>query len=209
VSFGWSELFAGNRFWAPVSEAALLEAGRAAGLSGGMTLVEASCGNGAVSVFFAEEFHVYARGVEADPVFLEDAKTLAGRSPAHNRVRFFMDDVVGPVDLHLSLRRPSAAPPGCARMLIGRFRADEAALAGEFPVALADPPGQVAWVRAATPLEWERYYAPQERALRRYKRSLKRGEALSPVALAAERQISAFRSNGAQVRYELMVVEAS
>jgi len=208
VSFGWNELFAGNRFLVPVSEAALLEAGRAAGLTGGMTLLETSCGNGAASVFLAEEFHLYARGIESSvPELLEGARALAERSHASNRVRFFIDDVAGPVDVLLCLRQSPAARPGCGRLLLGRYRAESAELADVFPVAPAEPPGSVVWRRAATPLEWERFYGPQERALRRYKRSLAPGDPISPVALAADRQIGAFRSHGAQIRYELMVIE--
>ncbi len=81
-------------------------------------------------------------------------------------------------------------------MLVGRFVTD-----GDD----SDPPvGEVIWRRAATPLEWERYYAPQERALRAYRQRLKPGDEVSPIALAAGQQIDAFRSS--RVAYELSVV---
>ena len=207
MSFGWCDLYSGNRFWVPVSEAALLEAGEAAGLAGGMTLVETSCGNGAVCVFLAEAFHVYARGIEADPELLAKAVALAGRSPARSRVKFFSDDVTAPVDVVWSVRRPDMHRIPGSRIVVGRYRvAGEAAR--EFPVAFEEPPGHPVWRRDATPLEWERFYEPQERVLRRYRRNLRRGEEVAPIALAADRQIEAFRSQGSQVRYELIVIES-
>ena len=206
MSFGWNELFGGNRFWVPVSEAALLEAGRAADLRGGMTLLEPHCGNGAISVFFAEEFHVYARGVESAADLLEGARALAARSAAGGRVRFRARQLHGPVDVLCALRRP-VADAACRRMLLGRFLADDVGLAKTFPVAPKDPPGTIVWRRSATPLEWERFYDPQERALRRYRRGLRDGEELSSVALAADRQIEAFRSHGNRISYELLVCE--
>ncbi len=198
MPFGWSDLLRGNRFWAPVSESALLDAGHAAELCGGLTLIEVSCGHGAAALFLAEEFHLYARGFDDQGNVIEGAREIAGRSPAARRIRFFHGEPSGPVDAVCSLRRPAAASlvRGGGSLLLGRFMRD-----GE----PADPPGgDVVWRREATPLEWERYCAPQERALRAYRRALKQGDEVSPIALAAAQQIDAFRSS--RVAYELSVV---
>lgn len=212
MSFGWSDLYAGNRFWAPLSEAALLEAGEAAGLSGGMTLLETCCGNGAVSIFLAEEFHVYARGLEAIADAVRCARAAARRSPAAARVRFFHGELepgYGPVDAVCCLRRPTPAVGelvgSSGRVVWGRYVSSHPELRACFPVAEGQPGGIVVWRRQATPLEWERFYTPQERALRRYRRRLGRSGGPSPVAEAAARQIEAFRAHGSRIAYELAV----
>ena len=56
--------------------------------------------------------------------FLEDARALADRSPAQNRVRFFMDEVTGPVDLLLSLQRITAVGQEDSRIRSHHHRAE-------------------------------------------------------------------------------------
>jgi len=127
--FGWVDLFAGTRFLVPVSERALEEAGRAAQMAPGETLVDLKCGNGAVAVFWAETFHVYVRGIAGTAEFVAAAQEHADRSPAKSRLRFFHDDPAhepgqGPVDL-LSLLRGGTPDPGLlgdgGRIVQGRF----------------------------------------------------------------------------------------
>jgi len=220
--FGWPEALSGNRFHAPVSEASLLEAAEAAGLREGHTLLELACGNGAVALFLAESAHAYARGIDACATMIGSARAHASRSTAGRRARFLHDDALhpdalhGPVDLVVSLRGWGAAEvpalrallrPG-GRLLLGCFRCPAnapAELLAAFPVTSATAPGEILWRREASPLEWERYYAPQERALRAYRRQLRDGDAISPVALAIDRQIAAFRAHGGSIAYELTV----
>ncbi|MHC4547575.1 MAG: methyltransferase domain-containing protein [Planctomycetota bacterium] len=218
--FDPNDLYGGSRFMAPLSEASLVEAGRAAGLRAGATLFEVGCGNGAAAVFLAEEFHLYARGLEAADGLLALARGHARRSAARARLRFFAADGLppnaarGPVDVVCVLRgvwSPVAAAlvrPG-GRLLTGRYRLRGESRPSEigefFPVAWDAPEGEVVWRREATPLEWERFLAPQERALRVYRRHLRAGDPLSPVALAADRRIAAFRAHSAHIAYELAV----
>ncbi len=220
--FGWPEALSGNRFHAPVSEASLLEAAAASGLREGDTLLELACGNGAVAIFLAETAHAYVRGIDACATMIESARAHAARSPAGRRARFLHDDAQhpdplhGPVDLLVSLRGWGAAEvpalkallhPG-GRLLLGCFRSPVDAppeVLAAFPVTTEPAPGEVLWRRVASPLEWERFYAPQERALRAYRRLLREGEAISPVALAIDRQIAAFRAHGGSIAYELSV----
>jgi hypothetical protein len=201
LRFGTRELYAGSRFIVPLSEEALLAAGHAAGFRAGGTLVEVGAGNGCVAVFLAEAFHLYVRGFESDPALLDLARANAERSPARRRLRFSAGEADGQGDFVAALRGP--APVVGARLLLGRF---DAPLALGFPAA-ADPPGRVTWRRDATPLEWERYLAPLERSLRAYRALLRPGDAVAPLALAMDEQISAFRARAALVRYELQVVE--
>lgn len=199
--FGPRELYAGSRFLAPLSEEALMEAGRAAGLREGATLFDVGAGNGCAAVFLAEAFHLYVRGIEADPDLLDLARANAARSPARQRIRFSPPETPGPVDFVAALRAPFLPAPGLlrpgGRLLLGRFVAPEGL---GFPV-VEDPPG-VAWRRNATPLEWERFLAPLEMALREHR---KPGDAPAPLAEAATRQIAAFRAHAAVVRYEVLV----
>lgn len=204
--FGPRELYRGSRFLAPLSEEALLEAGRAAGLREGSTLLEVGAGNGCAAIFLAEAFHLYARGVEADPDLLELARANALKSPARQRLRFSPPETHGPVDCVAVLRVPFLPGPALlrpgGRLLLGRFVAPEGL---GFPVG-ADPPGRVAWRRDATPLEWERFLAPLEIALRA--RRAEEGSGGPSFAEAVERQIASFRAHAAIVRYELAVAEA-
>lgn len=198
--FGPRELYAGSRFLAPLSEGALLEAGRAAGFREGATLLDIGSGNGCAAIFLAEAFHLYVRGVEADPDLLPLAQANAQKSPARQRLRFSAEAAGSPFDFAAALRVPYAPAPELlrpgARVLLGRFVAPDGL---GFPVA-ESPPG-VLWRREATPLEWERFLAPLEVALRE-----DRGTA-SPLAEAVARQIAAFRAHAAAVRYELSVAE--
>jgi len=220
--FGWSDLFHGARFLAPVSEEALLLAGRAAAFREGATLLDLACGNGAAGIFLAEEFHLYGRGVEAHADLLEQAQRHAERSPAAQRLRFFHDDPqhaeegLGPVDVVCALRQQANPPPGLlrkgGRLLLGRFVARREpvppAVVDAFGLPAANLPGRVLWRRDARPLEWERYFRPQERALRAYRARLSQDQPASPVAVAADRQLAAFRAHGSFVAYELAVVQA-
>ena len=205
--FGPRELYAGSRFLAPLSEEALLEAGRAAKLREGATLLEVGAGNGCAAIFLAEEYHLYVRGVEADPELLELARANALKSPARQRLRFSPPDTLGPVDYVAALRVPFLPGPALlrpgGRLLLGRFVAPEAL---GFPLASV-PPGGVVWRRDATPLEWERFLAPLEIALGAHRAEARPGAA-SPLAETAGRQIAAFRAHAAAVRYELTVAEA-
>jgi hypothetical protein len=202
--FGPRELYAGSRFLAPLSEEALLEAGRAAGLHEGATLFEAAAGNGCAAIFLAEAFHLYARGAEGDPALLELAQASATRSPARHRLRFSPPDGHGPFDFVASFRVPLPPAPGLlrpgGRLLVGRFVAPEGL---GFPAA--DPPDGAIWTREATPLEWERFLAPLELALRAHRAGARPGEGEAPLAAAAARQIAAFRAHAAAIRYELFV----
>ncbi len=224
--FGWPEALSGNRFHAPVSEASLLEAAASAGLREGHTLLELACGNGAVALFLAEAAHAYARGIDACATMIGSACAHAARSGAGHRARFLHDDALhpdalhGPVDLVVSLRGWGAGQgaslgallrPG-GRLLLGCFRSPPGAPAeilAAFPLTTAAPPGEPIWRREASPLEWERYYAPQESALRAYRRSLREGDPVSPVAIALDRQIAAFRAHGSSVCYELTVTASA
>jgi len=190
-----------------------LEAGAAAGLHEGMTLLELGSGNGSVAVFLAEEFHIYVRGVESHADLVESAREHAERSPAAARIRFFHDDDhhpdagLGPVDAVVALRGPAdlglVRPGGVA--LLGHYRVPgEVAALFSGAVEVAEPE----WSREASPLEWERYYAPQERALRVYRRGLAEGDPVSPIAIVADDQIQAFRRHGAEIAFVLSVVRA-
>lgn len=219
--FGWRELYAGNRFLAPVSEAALLEAGRAAGLSEGATVLDLACGNGAASIFLAEEFHVYARGIDAAADLIASAQAHAERSRAGRRVRFFHEDAAnpdaghGPVDFACALRGGEDVPVALlragGRCILGRYVLARdpapAELAEHFPIDAAPPEAEILWGREATPLEWERFFAPQERALRVYRRELANGDPVNPLALDIDRRIRAFRRFSACLAYRLLVVE--
>ncbi len=216
--FGWGELYAFHRFLAPLGEEALLGAARAAAAHEGMTLVELACGNAAAGLFLAEEFHLYLRGVEPFHDLLELAHDAAGRSPAAGRCRLFHGDSVhvewglGPFDLALSLRG-AFPPPGLVkaggRILFGRFVSRRPSLPDSlrdaYPGALPSKGPPPLWRHVATPLEWERFLEPQERALRRYRLSLGREEAITPVAEVAERQVAGYRAHGAYLDYELGV----
>jgi SAM-dependent methyltransferase len=201
--FGPLELYAGSRFLAPLSEGALLEAGRAAGLREGATILDVGSGNGCAAIFLAEAFHLYVRGVEADPELLDLARANAQKSPARQRLRFSPAEGPGPFDFAAALRVPVLPAPDVVRpggrALLGRFVAPTGL---GFPAF--DPPGGVAWRRDATPLEWERFLAPLELALRGYRAGR---HAPSPLAEAVEHQIAAFRAHASAVRYELLVVE--
>lgn len=193
--FGPRELYAGSRFLAPLSEEALNEAGRAAGLYEGATFVEYGTGNGCAAIYLAEEFHLYARGHEGDPDLLAVAQANALRSPARQRLRFLPSEPArGPVDFAASFRVPFGTPPPQARerVLLGRYVAPP-----ELGFPLANPPGEILWAREASPLEWERFLGPIEHTVR-----ARRGDALAEEAL---RQIEAFRAHAAVVRYELLV----
>jgi len=204
--FGSRELYAGSRFLAPLSEEALLEAGEAAGLREGATLVDFGAGNGCATIFLAEAFHLYARGFEGDPDLLEVARTNATRSPARQRIRFSPPEAQVPVDFVASLRVPAppdaldAVRPG-GRLLLGLYDAPEGL---GFPAVA--PPSGVVWRREATPFEWERFLLPLDRAIREHRAGL-RGEPAAPLAEEALRQIEAYRAHAALVRYELLVVE--
>ncbi|MHC4934331.1 MAG: SAM-dependent methyltransferase [Planctomycetota bacterium] len=211
--FGLTELFCGNRFLAPLSESALLEAGRAAGFHAGETLLEVDCGTGGAALLFAEEFHLYARGLDVDERMIGEARDRARRSPARHRVRYYLrDGAAGPVDILCAFRGNDCAAsllrPG-GRRLVGRFVAlrDEVPdeLSAAFPLTADAPSGEILWRRSATPLEWERFFAPQERALRVYRRTLRVGDRIADLALAADRSISAFRAHGSFIGYELTV----
>jgi len=200
--FGPRELYRGSRFLAPLSEDALLEAGRAAGLHEGATLLEIGTGNGCVAIFLAEAFHLYARGFEGDPELLEAAMDAGSKSPARQRLRFSEPGASGPVDFVAALRVPAgplALRPG-GRLLLGRYLAPEGL---GFP--LLEPPDGVVWRREATPFEWERFLAPLELAIRTHRADLRPGEPAAPLAEEAGRQIEAFRAHAARVRYELLV----
>jgi len=206
--FGTRELYQGSRFLAPLSEEALLEAGRAADLHDGATLLDVGAGNGCAAVYLAEAFHAYVRGVESDADLLGLARGHAERSPARSRLRFTGpgDPAGTPVDCVVALCTPGAAsvpvPPG--RAIVGRFQAPREPV-GLFP-APAGIGGRVAWSREASPLEWERFLMPLERALRAYRDRLRPGDPVAPLALHVDRQISAFRAHATGVRYELAVV---
>jgi SAM-dependent methyltransferase len=209
--FGSRELYGGSRFLVPLSEEALLEAGRAAGFHEGATLLELGAGNGCAAVFLAEAFHLYVRGVEGDPELLGLARENGARSPARQRLRFLAGDDVprGPFDYVAALRGPVAtaglARPG-GRLLLGRFLAPPELLPVFPPVR--DPPGDVAWRREATPLEWERFLRPLERSLKEHREGLAAGASAAPLALDVDRQISLFRAHAAALRYELLVAVA-
>jgi len=218
--FAWKELYAGNRFLAPVSEAALLEAGRAAGLRAGATLLEVGCGSGAVALFLAEEFHLYARGVDASHDLLDAARRAAARSPAEGRVRFLHGDpehgdpALGPVDALVALHgladswRPLLREEGAA--IVGRFAPLRDPMppgfAELFPATPAGGGGRAIHRHEATGVEWERYFQPQERELRAYRETLKPGDPVSPVALWADRRLQYFREHARAVAYELVVL---
>lgn len=195
-------------------------AARAAGLRAGWTILEVGAGNGAVSLFLAEEFHLYARGVEPMLEMVEWAQREAARSPAAGRVRFLHEDAVhadpmiGPFDAIAALNgcdsswRRLLRPGG--PLLLGRFVVrreplPEGAAEAFAPSPPADPPGLV-WKREATGIEWERFFGPQERVLRAYGETLRSGETVSPVALWADRRLRLFRDHASAIAYELCVV---
>ncbi len=206
---------------APLSEETLIAAGCAARLEPGMTLLEFDCGTGAASIFLAEEFHLYARGFDNRTELLERARESAERSPAHTRVRFFHSDADGPglsgagVEVICSLSGSHDHADGLLvarpRALLGSYRYEESRIPAEvsdtFPFRPAPVGGRRIWKHAATPLEWERHLRPLERALRAYRARLRAGEAVSEVALVADRRIEAFRAHGAALTYELSVYE--
>jgi len=202
--FGPRELYAGSRFLAPLSEEALHEAGRAAGLHEGATLLEVGAGNGCAAIYLAEAFHLYARGFEGDEDLLAVAQANALKSPARQRLRFTAPEPPGPVDFVASLRVPVPAPlrPG-GRLILGRYIAP-----AELGFPAAGAPEGVIWRRDATPLEWERFLAPLELAIRAHRAGLRPLEKGSTLAEEALRQIEAFRAHSARVRYELLVAVA-
>ncbi len=201
--FGPRELYAGSRFLAPLSEEALMEAGRAAGLREGATLLDVGAGNGCAAIFLAEAFHLYVRGIEADPELLDLARANAAKSPARPRIRFSPSEPAGPVDFVAALRVPFLRAPDLlrpeGRVILGRFVAPEGL---GFP--LAEAPSGAAWRREATPLEWERFLVPLEMAIRTHRAALRSGD-VALLAEAADRQIATFRAHAAAVRYELLV----
>ncbi len=204
--FGPLELYAGSRFLAPLSEEALHEAGRAAGLNEGATLLELGAGNGCAAIYLAEAFHLYARGFEGDPDLLAVARANASKSPARQRLRFTAPEpVAGPVDFVASFRVPVPTPPlrPGARLLLGRYVAPHDL---GFPVAEA--PGGVIYRRDASPLEWERFLGPLELAIRAYRAASKPGGKGPAMLEDASRQIEAFRAHASRVRYELLVAVA-
>jgi len=208
--FGWTELYEGNRFLAPLSESALHEAGVAAELQAGETLLEVGCGAGGASLYLAEEFHLYARGLDASRKWVTRAQEHARRSPAANRLRYFHEDAAhpgaehGPVDVVCALHGDWQEVFSCVRpggsVLLGRYvqRRPDAPqeLLESFGIAPRDPPGELRWSREASPMEWERFLRPQERVLRRLRKS-------SPIAELARRRIELFRAHGAAIAYEL------
>jgi SAM-dependent methyltransferase len=203
--FGPRELYAGSRFLAPLSEEALHEAGRAAGLHEGATLLEVGAGNGCAAIYLAEEFHLYARGFEGDTDLLAVAQANALKSPARQRLRFTPPEhSLGPVDFVASFRVPVPLPvrPG-GRLLLGRYVAP-----AELGFSVSDPPAGVIWRRDATPLEWERFLAPLELAIRGHRGGLRPGEKGSTLSEQVLRQIDAFRAHAARVRYEVLVAAA-
>lgn len=208
-SFTAGDLYRGTRFLAPLSENALLEAAAAAGARPGETVLDLGCGNGAAAEVLAVEGHLYVRGVEADPDLFASAVRHRERSVARARLRFYegapdaVTEAAGPVDIVCSLfGTPTAAAPGHAgRVLVGRYVLDRPGLADVF---FPDPhPGaEPSWRRTATPLEWERFLAPQERALRELRRG---GEAFNEIARRAESLCAAVRAHGPAISYELCV----
>lgn len=203
--FGPVELYAGSRFLAPLSEEALHEAGRAAGLHEGATLLELGTGNGCAAIYLAEAFHVYARGFEGDPDLLVVAQANASKSPARQRLRFTPPEPsAGPVDFVASFRVPVALPPlrPGGRLLLGRYVAPP-----DLGFPAMEAPEGVIYRRDASPLEWERFLAPLELAIRAHRAGLKGGK--GPAMLEeASRQIEAFRAHASHVRYELLVAVA-
>ncbi|MFQ5845053.1 MAG: hypothetical protein ACE5JG_08700 [Planctomycetota bacterium] len=198
-----------------MSEEGLLEAADAAGLSAGMTVLDLDAGTGGVAIFLAEELHVHVRGVVSAPGLLALARRRAAVSRAAGRVRFrspegFVEP--GPYDLVCSLgaaaRGPDGLPGGGARQLVGRPITRRGPLPPPveevFAPAAPARAGQVVWQREATPLEVERFFAPQERALRVWKRRRK-GARSSEVAAQTSREIETFRSYGSYVGWELSV----
>jgi hypothetical protein len=208
LRFGSRELYGGSRFLVPLSEEALLEAGRAAGFHEGATLLEVGAGNGCAAVFLAEAFHLYVRGIEADPELLELAGAKGAKSPARQRLRFLGGGEVpkGPFDFVAALRGPAPTRelvrPG-GRMVLGRFLVPPDLAAGFPPVP--EPPGDVTWRREATPLEWERFLRPLERSLREYRARLPLGAPPVTLAVDVDRQIALFRARASVLRYELLV----
>ena len=217
--FAWGELYRHHRFLAPVCEETLLAAAREAGAREGMTLLELHCGNAAAGLFLADAFHLYLRGVDSRADLLDLARRAAATSRAAARVRLAHDDAAhpgpenGPVDLLLALRGVPAGTlallrPG-GRVIAGRLVLLRSPAPRELREAF--PEGErlgdraPLWRREASPLEWERYVAPQERALAEYREGLRAGATASPVADAAERFVEAFRSNSAYVAYEVAV----
>ncbi|MCK6461893.1 MAG: hypothetical protein L6Q95_18590 [Planctomycetes bacterium] len=201
--FGPVQLYAGSRFLAPLSEEALHEAGRAAGLHEGATLLELGAGNGCAAIYLAEAFHLYARGFEGDPDLLAVAQANASKSPARQRLRFTAPEPAGgPVDFVASFRVPVAVPPlrPGGRLLLGRYVAPTDL---GFPAAEAPP--NVIYRREASPLEWERFLAPLDLAIRAHRAALRPFERGPDLLEDAARQIAAFRAHASQVRYELLV----
>jgi len=220
--FGWGDLYAFNRFLAPLGEEALLASARAAAVHEGMTLLELACGNAAAGLFLAEERHLYLRGVEAVLDLLGLARAAAARSPAAGRCRLFHGDPehvewgMGPYDVALSLRGaplPHGLVRAGGRVLQGRYvprrEPYPGALRLRFPWVAEGPAPSPLWRHVATPLEWERFLDPQERALRRYRQALGAEEPPTPVALAAEQLVSGYRTYAAYLDFELCVLPAS
>jgi SAM-dependent methyltransferase len=230
--FGWVDAHRGNRFLAPVSETTLLDAGRAAGLRAGSTLLEVGCGNGAATVLLAEAFHAYGRGIDGAAEWVAEASAHAARSPARARLRFLHGDPshpdpgLGRVDCVLSLggdvpvARTMVRPGGA--LVLGDYHVDASAPAGVaelFPhrgcEAGTAPAGGsaggsgsagAAWTHTATPLEWERFYAPQERALRALRGRMLPGDAVPPVAMVVDGRIGAFRAHAGKISYLVRVI---
>jgi len=200
--FGQRELYAGSRFLAPLSEEALHEAGVALGLHEGATLLDLGVGNGCATIYLAEAFHLYARGFEGDPELLEVAQANGAKSPARQRIRFTAPETPGRVDFVASLRVPIPLPPlrPGGRILVGRYVAP-----AELGFPTAEPPDGVVWRREATPLEWERFLAPLELAIRAYHGGRSPAETGAALAEDALRQIQTFRAHAARVLYELLV----
>ncbi|MFB3065109.1 MAG: cyclopropane-fatty-acyl-phospholipid synthase family protein [Planctomycetota bacterium] len=214
--FGWADLYRGNRFSFPVSERALLEGATAAGLAPGMTVLDLRAGTGGVAIFLAEEFHVYVRGVERAPNLRALAQERVSHSAAGRRIRLCAsraDLAAGPYDLVCAL---GAEPPQLegllgrnGRLLLGR------AVRRRTPVpdrvrdvfAPAEPSkgGDVLWRREASPLELERYFGMQERALRQWSGRVRKDDDATCLAARARRAIETFRSHGSYVAWELSV----
>ena len=213
--FGWADLYRGNRFSFPVSERALLDGAVAAGLIPGMTVLDLRAGTGGVAIFLAEEFHVYVRGVERAPNLLALAMDRVSHSHAAHRIRLCASVEAlapGPYDLVCSL---GVEPPRLddllgrnGRLLLGRAVRRRAPVPDRvrdvFAPAAPSERGAVLWRREASPLELERYFGMQERALRQWRGSGKDDHA-PRLAAQARREIEAFRSHGSYVAWELSV----
>ena len=213
--FGWADLYRGSRFSFPVSEKALLDGATAAGLVPGMTVLDLRAGTGGVAIFLAEEFHVYVRCVEQAPNLLALATERVSHSHAARRIRLCASAEAlapGPYDLVCSL---GAEPPRLdrllgrnGRLLLGRAVQRRTPLPDRvrdvFAPAEPSERDAVLWRREASPLELERYFGMQERALRQW-RGAGKDAAVPRLAAQARREIEAFRSHGSYVAWELSV----